>query len=285
VILTHLGVTGAASNALLGNDRVQCVNSALWLSAAPAMARVEFSYSDLGLGGAGNRSGPVEVTQAPDSVLVLVAASTAADRFSVPPGHALPAGRFVEQGNDGVAHEIVAVQGGVAEVDPPFDAPLPAGSILFVYLSEDVSDNPALGVGAGWIDAGDPTERDPDSSTTDIGVLGGRLAEFRPAPERPLPFVVSHAEPGPGPAGGAVTEVQVDFTRDVDPASVDSTSMVLRNNASVVPGQFTVTGFRVVFVPDQPLAAGTLEVQILGTIRDVDLISLDLPIRFRVDLP
>ncbi len=92
-------------------------------------------------------------------------------------------------------------------------------------------------------------------------------------------FVVSASDPVQGETNVPVDAViTVTFTRDVDPATVDGSSVVLRTGGGSVPvtRAFPVTADELVITPDNPMnAGGTYELTITSDVTDATGVALD----------
>jgi len=284
VLLDHVAICGTAGAAIAGNGATRLVDGALFLAPPATATTVEYSFVDSGGGGLGVFSGAIDLGNAPDLAFHLAAAG-AVDRIPLPPGASLAAGDVVEFEDDGVARSVTAVTAGVATFDPPADSAPSAGAFVARFPSGSVVENPTLVAGSPWIDAGDPLVRDDDATVTDVGVLGGVLDAYRPVFSALMPFVVQHVDPPFGPFAGPVTQVSVEFTRDVDATSVDATTFAVTLDGAAVAGTFDVQGDVATLVPVAPITSGHVEVALASGIRDLNGSLLLEPLRYSVGLP
>lgn len=282
--LSHVGVTGSGAAPVKGNGAARMVNGALWLSPLPEDVVVEYSYQDVLVAGDGNFTGTVDVAIAPVGSFFLLQAG-ATDRITLPPNTPLSAGEFIEFDDDDEAHEVTRIEGNVAFFDPPASAAPRAGTFVSRYLQSDVSEDPRLLSGSQWIDAGDPVEPDPDDSITDVGILGGRLAEFQP--QRTglrFPLVPDRYTPGMGPATGPLAVIEVRMTRLLDPLTVTGSTFEVTVDGAPRSGTIGVDRRTITFTPDQPIQAGLVRVSLQRQISDTFGVVLDLPMSYLIDV-
>ncbi len=285
-ILSHVATTGSGGASISGNGSTLLVDGALWLCSAPTAVDATYSFADFPLPGVGNLEGAPGVRVAPVQTFHLLAAGSDRDRFGLPPGVSLAEGAWIEIDDDGVARRVESVQGGGVVYLPPRNAPPSAGSLVARFDGPFVVEDPRLQSASGWQDAGDPLDHDGDGTTSDIGILGGTLETFVPLRSlHRVPFVVAQMTPRPGAVAGPVAEIRARFSRALDPASVDAATFVVLLNGSAATGTWSVVADTIVFVPDAPLAGGTVEVQVHGEIASSTGEHVALPYRYWLQVP
>ncbi|HHI68435.1 MAG TPA: right-handed parallel beta-helix repeat-containing protein, partial [Planctomycetes bacterium] len=232
-----------------GKDTAALSNTVVWNKRDVQAPWLAYSLRGSGTGGPGVFGGNPGYRVFPVGIQFLDGPGSE-DLVHVPwPGVTAP-GEFVEIADDGVPRAVEEVTRTGIRFSPPLERPAPVGAALYVALSkEGVEEDLRVGTSSPVRGRGSPYLRDPRGGKATVGFLGGPLAvnQVGPGgagPETDLSFQDLQFLPPPGTHAYVVDRITVIAGRELDEATVNSTTVRLFNASKMaaLPARVNVFG-------------------------------------------